>query len=62
MADSRNLELFLVACYGCGWQRETSVSQTGYLARPECPLCGDLGWHEVTPPARWQLAPQLHAA
>ncbi len=55
-------KLLVVSCYGCGWQRETPVSQTGYLARPECPLCGDLGWHEIPAQAPWRREPQLHAA
>ncbi|MEX2645626.1 MAG: hypothetical protein WD249_05135 [Gaiellaceae bacterium] len=42
---------FLVRCLACGTMRIVRRTPTRGLERPNCPLCGYVGWTETDPAA-----------
>ncbi|MEX0673334.1 MAG: hypothetical protein WD067_01090 [Gaiellaceae bacterium] len=42
---------FLVRCLACGTMRIVRRTPTRGLDRPDCPLCGYVGWTETDPAA-----------
>jgi hypothetical protein len=40
-------ERLVVSCSDCGCIRTIERSTIRHLAEAECPVCGNLGWHEV---------------
>jgi len=43
---------FLVHCLACGTMRIVRRTPTRGLDRPDCPLCGYVGWSEAVPAGR----------